>query len=148
MTSTPNFGFTIVFEQPVRDSDPEKSDLRGELLYFERGSGGGNSWLTMQAVDEDGNALGPALAIGPQETFVTTPAFDAVVNNQQLGGLAIDVSRLGVDEVQFLRVRRTQPSNDDGYVSGVSGADFQPDFKLMAVITHPEDLTQTQALYD
>ncbi|MEM6458096.1 MAG: hypothetical protein AAF710_01760 [Planctomycetota bacterium] len=148
MSGSPDFGFTISFELPVMDDDPDNSDVRGELLFFERGSGGGNSWLTMQAVDEHGAALGPALAISPEETFLTSPAVSVLNSSQMIGGLAVDVSRLGVSEVQHLRVRRTQTS-DDGYgpISN-TGVDFQPDFKLMAVITHPEHLSILQALYD
>ncbi|MEM9915409.1 MAG: hypothetical protein AAF911_10645 [Planctomycetota bacterium] len=148
MSGSPDFGFTISFELPVMDDDPDNSDVRGELLFFERGSGGGNSWLTMQAVDEDGNALGPALAISPEETYLTSPEFAVLNSSQKIGGLAVDVSRLGVSEVQHLRVRRTTTS-DDGYTPvSRGGVDFQPDFKLMAVITHPEHLTLLQALYD
>lgn len=148
MSGSPDFGFTISFELPVKDDDPDNPDVRGEILFFERGSGGGNSWLTMQAVDEFGTALGPALAISPEETFLTTPQFAVLNSSQKIGGLAVDVSRLGVSEVQHLRVRRTQTS-DDGYKTvSRGGVDFQPDFKLMAVITHPDHLTILGALYD
>ncbi|MEO1235487.1 MAG: hypothetical protein AAFX76_01725 [Planctomycetota bacterium] len=147
MSGNPDFGYTVKFEIPVRDDDPEP-DIRGELLYFERGTGGGNSWLTFQAVDENGNALGPALAISPEETFPTTPVFSVYRADQQFGGLAIDVSRLGVDSVQYLRIRRTV-STDDGYGPiSRGGVDLQPDCKIMAVITHPDDLTILAALYD
>ncbi|MEO1237380.1 MAG: hypothetical protein AAFX76_11390 [Planctomycetota bacterium] len=142
------FSYTISFEKPVRDSDPAP-DVQGEILYFERGTQGGNSWITLQAVDEDGNALGPALAISPDETYVTTPVVDVKQAGQQIGGLAIDVSRLGVSEVQHLRVRNTR-ATDDGYGPVVTshGSDHEPDHKIMAVITHPDDLTVLAALYD
>lgn len=145
---THGFDFIISFELPVMDNDPDNPDVRGELLYFERGTGGGNSWLTFQAADENGNALGPALAISPQETFPTSPIFSVYRSSQKLGGLAIDVSRLGVSEVQHLRVRQTRTS-DDGYGSiSRGGVDFNADFKIMAVITHPDHLTTLAGLYD
>ncbi len=138
--TSPDFSVTIEFRRPVRDDDPLSSDLRGELLYLERGTNGGNSWLTMQAVDEKGVPLGPPLAISPEETFPTTPVFSVDQPSQQIGGLAIDVSRLGVSEVRFLNVRRTA-ATDDGYAPIFrAGIDFHADFKLMAVITHPDDL--------
>ncbi|MEM7626110.1 MAG: hypothetical protein AAF333_10970 [Planctomycetota bacterium] len=145
---THGFDFIMSFELPVMDDDPTQADVRGELLYFERGTGGGNSWLTLQAVDEDGNALGPAIAISPQETFPTSPIFSVMRSDQKLGGLAIDVSRLGVSEVQHLRVRKTE-TTDDGYGPiSRGGVDFNADFKVMAVITHPDHLTTLAGLYD
>ncbi|XAM00139.1 hypothetical protein OT109_01880 [Phycisphaeraceae bacterium D3-23] len=147
MGGNPTFEFTITFELPVKDDD-EGPDVHGELLYFERGTGGGNSWLTMQAVDEDGNALGPAIAISPEETFRTTPEFSVYRSGQKIGGLAIDVSRLGVSEVQHLRLRRTVSTDDGHGALSRGGVDYQPDFKLMAVITHPDHLSILSALYD
>ncbi|MEL7089681.1 MAG: hypothetical protein AAGL98_14775, partial [Planctomycetota bacterium] len=55
-SGTHGFDFILSFELPVMDDDPTQADVRGELLFFERGTGGGNSWLTLQAVDENGGA--------------------------------------------------------------------------------------------
>ncbi|MEE9403623.1 MAG: hypothetical protein V3V20_01905 [Algisphaera sp.] len=141
--ASPQFSFVISFGRPVRDDDPLASDVHGELLFFERGEQGGNSWITMQAVDASGAALGPALAVSPEETFPTVPAFYLNQSGQMLGGLAIDVSRLGVSEVQHLRLRRTRTS-DAGYRALMNNReDFNPDFKIMAVITHPDDMLKT-----
>lgn len=145
--ASPDFSVTIEFERPVRDDDPATSDLRGELLYFERGSGGGNSWLTLQAVNASGAPLGPPLAVSPEETFPTTPVFSVSQPNQKLGGLAIDVSRLGVPEVRFLNVRRTSAAHDGYAPIFRAGIDFHADFKLLGVITHPDDLV-TRLGYD
>jgi hypothetical protein len=71
-SSASRFSFIVKFDVTVRDNDPGPDDF-GEILYLERGNGSGNSWLKMQAVDEDGNALGPWLAIGPAETTATNP---------------------------------------------------------------------------
>lgn len=148
LAGSPDFALTIHFERPVRDDDPEGPDVRGEILYFERGLGGGNSWLTFQAVDAEGAALGPALAVSPEETMLTVPPFSVIDELQQIGGLTIDVSRLGVAEVQHLRVRRTT-SSDDGYAMIVrERIDFHPDFKVMAVITDPQDLEAVTFAYD
>lgn len=136
----PEFSFVVAFERPVRDDDPTVSDAHGELLYLERGTDGGNSWLTMQAVDAFGVPLGPELAVSPEETFPTTPVFSVRSASQKIGGLAIDVSRLGVSEVQYLKLRETQASHAGYAPVYAAGIDFQPDFKLMAVITHPDDL--------
>ncbi len=144
----PTFEFTLEFELPLKDNDPGPDDF-GELLYFERGVGFGNSWITIQAVDEHGNALGPALAVSPFETVQTTPPTQVTSNSSQyIGAVSVDISRLGVSETRFLKVRKTDRSDDGYYRSGASGEDFNPDFKFMAVITHPEHLTTVSALYD
>ena len=124
----------------MRDDDPTVSDAHGELLFLERGREGGNSWLTMQAVDAFGVPLGPELAVSPEETYPTTPVFSVRTASQKIGGLAIDVSRLGVPAVQYLKLSETR-AEDPGYEPlYTTGIDFQPDFKLMAVITHPDDI--------
>ena len=151
MTRDPDFSLDIAFERPVKDDDPAISDVRGELLYFERGNAGGNSWLTFQAIDRDGQPLGPPLAISPEETFFTTPQVAVYSRWQTFGGLAIDVSRLGVPEVRYLRIRKTR-DGDDGYDKSLKKArgqnvDRSPDLKLMAVITDPADL-EPLAHYD
>lgn len=143
------FEFTLEFELPLKDNDPEPDDF-GELLYFERGAGYGNSWITIQAVDENGAELGPALAVSPFETVQTTPPTQITGNRSQfVGSVSVDISRLGVSETRFLKVRLTDRNNDDGYYRAQHvHEDFNPDFKFMAVITHPEHLTTISALYD
>ena len=136
------WSMTIEFEKSVKDNDPEPDDF-GEILYFERGAGSGNSWMKMQAIDEDGNALGPWLVIGPTETVQTTPMTRVYRADQKMGTTAIDISRLGVSECKFLRI-----SNDVmGDSAYTGGGDINPDFKLMVVITNPVDLQQG-VMYD
>lgn len=138
MTSSSNkFSFTIEFEHAVKDNDPDPDDF-GELLYFERGAGAGNSWLKIQAVDEDGHALGPWLVIQPAETVQTSPVTTVYNSTQTMGTTAIDVSRLGVSEVKYLKV-----SNDvAGESAYAGGGDMGPDFKFMAVITNHSHLAE------
>ncbi len=124
------FSFILEFDMVVRDNDPGPDDL-GELLYFERGILNGNSWITLQAVDSSGVGIGPPLLISPHETSATTPRTYIFDTDQQMGGTAIDVSRLGVTEFKYLRVSTTDQS-DSQYAWG---GDRNPDFKLMAVIT-------------
>ena len=80
----PTFSFVIAFQRAVRDDDPTVSDAHGELLFLERGREGGNSWLTMQAVDAFGVPLGPELAVSPEETYPTTPVFSVRTASQKL----------------------------------------------------------------
>ncbi len=143
INTDPHFSFIIEFEQPLMDND-DGPDEFGELLYFERGAGNGNSWLTIQAVERDGTPLGPPLAISPDETAQTVPAIQLTHGDansaQRFGAVAIDLSRLGVSETRYLRVRHTIDS-DPGYRSDIP-SDKAPDFKFLAIITHPDQLKE------
>ena len=129
------FGFIIEFDMVLKDNDPGPDDFP-ELLWFERGPQGGNSWLTLQAVTRDGEPLGPPLVVGPRETVDMTPPTRAANSDQTFGATGVDLSRLGVSETQYLLVRATTPK--ERRYEG----DLEPDFKFMAVITHPEQLEE------
>ncbi|MEM7227407.1 MAG: hypothetical protein AAF432_01185 [Planctomycetota bacterium] len=129
--------FIVEFDRVVKDDDPGADDF-GELLYFERGSGSGNSWLKIQAVDASGTPLGPWLVITPSETVQTTPTTTVYKSNQTMGTTSIDVSRLGVSEFQFLKVSNTL----EGELAYTGGGDMSPDFKLMAVMTNTSQLAE------
>lgn len=132
----PLFRFVIEFDLVLTDNDPDPDDF-GEILYFERGAGAGNSWLKMRAVDENDVAQGPWLVITPSETVQTTPVTTVYNSTQTMGTSAIDISRLGVTEVQYLEV-----SNDvTGESAYTGGGDLQPDFKIMAVVTNEAQLS-------
>lgn len=135
--SDPVFAFTMSFDRTVFDNDPGPDDF-GEILYFERGTGFGNSWLKFQAVDKDGNALGPWLVVGPNETVQTSPHTTIMRTDQSMGTTSIDISRLGVSELEFLRV--SNDVIDEPAYNAAAGSDFAPDFKIMVVVTHPVQL--------
>ncbi len=152
-----SFSFIIEFDLVVKDNDPDPDDF-GEILYFERGSGNGNSWLKIQAVDENGAPLGPWLVIGPNETVQTTPV-TTVKSGQTIGTTAIDVSRLGVSEFKYLRVSNRMEDDDDDdddededdddddddddeESAYTGGGDTRPDFKIMAVMTNQAQLAE------
>ena len=134
---------TIRFDMIVKDND-EGPDEFGEILYFERGSGNGNSWIKMQAVDENGAALGPWLVVGPNETLQTTPQTAVYRADQKMGTTSIDVSRLGVSEFEYLRISNVV-KNEPAYTGG---GDQNPDFKLMVVMTNEEQLAELMGSYD
>jgi len=131
------FSFTMAFDRVVFDNDPGPDDF-GEILYFERGTGFGNSWLKFQAVDKDGNALGPWLVVGPNETVQTSPHTTIMRTDQKMGTTSIDISRLGVSELEYLRV--SNDVQDEPAYNPAAGGDFAPDFKIMVVVTHPVQL--------
>ena len=72
----------------------------------------------------------------------TTP-WTVLKSGQRMGAVAIDLSRLGVNETTHLRVMKPQNG-----VGGYTGGERRPDFKVMAVITHPSQLTVPAALFD
>lgn len=131
------FEFMIKFDMTVKDNDAG-SDEFGELLYLERGSGYGNSWLKIQACDENGTALGPWLVIDPAETVQTTPETTVYRSSQKIGTTSIDISRLGVSEFEYLKVSNDCP----GEYAYTGGGDLNPDFKIMAVITNEDQLAK------
>ncbi len=143
----PVFEFILEFDLVLKDNDPEPDDF-GELLYFERGTAGGNSWLTLQAVDEHGNPLGPELAISPEATYDTSPPTQISHSSQYIGATSVDISRLGVSETRYLLVRSTRTTDSGHYNVSRGGIDYQPDFKFMAVITDPEQIALRTATYD
>ncbi len=131
------FSFIIEFDRSVMDNDADQDDF-GELLYFERGAGSGNSWLKIQAVDENGAALGPWLVIQPSETVQTTPVTTVYNSSQTMGTTSIDVSRLGVSEFKYLKI-----SNDvAGEAAYSGGGDMAPDFKFMSVMTNEAQIAE------
>ena len=134
---------TVKFEMVVKDDDPDPDEF-GEILYFERGSGNGNSWIKMQAVDEAGSPLGPWLVIGPGETVQTTPQTAVYRIDQKMGTTSIDVSRLGVEEFQYLRISNVMA----GEPAYTGGGDINPDFKVMVVMTNEDQLKDMLGHYD
>ena len=123
----PDASFVIKFGELIRDNDPLMDNF-GEVLYFERGTGAGNSTAYIQAVDEDGVGLGPIVTIDGDETLPTTPLatigtpWAPSMTDQTIGGATIDLTRLGVTTLRYLRV-----------YNGTS----DPDLKIFAVWTQP-----------
>jgi hypothetical protein len=126
------YEFTIEFEQTMVDDDA-REDSFGEVICFERGAGAGNSWLRMQAVDENGAAQGEAIIVSPHEFRGTTPPahvglFDELGarrnETEELGGATIDLTRLGVAELRFLKVS-SPVAGHDGFTGGETAADFK-----------------------
>lgn len=134
------FSYVIEFEEPVVDND-ENADGLGEILYLERGADAGNSWLLLTVVDESGNTLGTPVAIAPEETISTSPPTllgryntngTLRTGTQEMGCAAIDLSRLGVSEMRFLRVSTPPPG-----LYGYTGGERAPDGKIFVVMTTP-----------
>jgi len=136
------FSCILEFDELVKDDSILDDDVP-EIIYFERGSGGGNSFLTIEALDADGNVVGRPLLIGPDDGIHCTPAaMVATLNNdltyrgeQEMTGVAIDMSDLGV--VAFQRLRARTPVSTDLDRNGVaySGGEVEADFKLVVVQT-------------
>ncbi len=128
------FSFVVEFERPIKDNDAG-DDQVPELLYFERGANGSNSSLTIEALDADGNPIGHALVLMPDDAVHTIPRAQ-VTGGQYMSAVPLDLSKLGVDEVTSLRIRtpRAGDLTTGGYT--YPGGEQAPDFKLVAVQTY------------
>lgn len=122
----PNFSMTLDFSH---------NPIRNKVVYFERGGGGSNSWLQLEAVDVNGNKIGNTYVVKPRTSTdlnlqgaVYSGGKDAVAQNwsQTISFYDLSVADFGVASISYLRV-----SMPKGVTLG-SGEDLQPDFKIMA----------------
>ncbi|MCG9894724.1 MAG: PEP-CTERM sorting domain-containing protein [Fimbriimonadaceae bacterium] len=108
--------------------------LRNKIVYFERGGGGSNSWLQLEAVDAQGKTLGQKFVVQPRTSTdmnlnTVTYSWGKTQSgawSQQLSFYDLDVADLGVSSISYLKVSMPQ-----GVKLG-PGEDFQPDFRIYA----------------
>jgi hypothetical protein len=115
--------------------DFSNNPMKNKIVYFERGGGGSNSYLQLEAVDSAGVRQGNAYIIRPR-TSIDIGMQGATATTGQSAGTStfaqtmsfydLNVADLGVSSINFLRV-----SIPTGVTLG-SGEDFQPDFKIYA----------------
>jgi hypothetical protein len=115
-----HFEFTIVFPEAVTDNDAAEDD-QGEIVFFERGAGGANSWLKLEVVDEQGRRIGRSVVTDPIGKVATQPPA-YVGGEQRMDGVTIDLSLFGVSEMQRLRVSRAYPGRDGMPTRDAGGA--------------------------
>jgi len=68
LSGSHDFSCVVTFDRTVKDNSPD-ADSTPEILYFERGSGGSNSWLVIEAIDADGNVIGTPRVMSPSEAI-------------------------------------------------------------------------------
>jgi len=139
-----SFSYVVEFEKEVRDNDSGPDNV-GEILWFERGGNGSNSWIVFEAVDELGRVVGNTVLVSPQHDAHTEPrAYGATLRDdlsyksyQAMTAVAVDVSSLGVSSFKRLRVRSAM-NGYDGFSTSMmqSGQDVNADFKLMVIQTY------------
>ncbi|MEO1715715.1 MAG: hypothetical protein AAFR76_01270 [Planctomycetota bacterium] len=150
-TRNPHFSFVLELEKPLRDDSEGDDDLVGEIIFFERGASVANSFILLEALDADGNVMGTPYLINPDTPIEMSPAVQACVlsmnsleyrRSQDLGGVSIDLGKLGVSETSRVRVSRPVIGRDgmEGSMLG-GGRDLNPDFKLVFVQTYNVTLT-------
>jgi len=136
------FSCIVHFERAVKDNRWHDDEIP-EILYFERGTGGANSYLTIEAVDMDGNVIGNPLLLSPAVAIHTTPeARVATLNSsldyngwQTMTGVGVDLSHLGVDSIWRLRMRSPRPGDTDAEGNVFTSGEISPDFKLCVIQT-------------
>ncbi|MEL6797830.1 MAG: hypothetical protein AAFO89_13545, partial [Planctomycetota bacterium] len=150
-TRNPHFSFVLELERPLRDDSEGDDDLVGEIIFFERGAQVANSFILLEALDADGNVMGSPYLINPDSPIEMSPPVQACVlgganfdyrRSQDLGGVSIDLGKLGVSETSRIRVSRPVVGHDgmEGSMLG-GGRDLNPDFKLVFVQTYNVTLT-------
>lgn len=144
--SSPYFSFVLELEKPVKDDEAGDDDSVGEIIFFERGRNVANSYILLEALDEDGNVIGTPYLLDPDTPIEMSPSVQAAVFrgnlsyagwSQDLGGVSIDLGKLGVSSLTRLRVSRPTVG-ENGMESGMltGGRDLNPDFKLVFVQTY------------
>ncbi|MEM9165658.1 MAG: hypothetical protein AAGB48_01390 [Planctomycetota bacterium] len=147
----PYFSFVLELEKPLKDNEPGADDQIGEIIFFERGAQVANSYILLEALDADGNVIGTPYLINPDTPIEMSPPVQACVLNlnelkyrwsQDLGGVSIDLDKLGVESTSRIRVSRPIVG-EHGMTSGMlgGGRDLNPDFKLVFVQTYNVALT-------
>lgn len=115
--------------------DFRNNPFRNKIVYFERGGGGSNSYMQLEAVDINGNRLGNAFLIRPRtsrdlglqgSTYSLGKTASANTWSQTFSFYDLNVSDLGVSQISLLRI-----SSPTGVTLG-AGEDLQPDFKIFA----------------
>lgn len=125
------FSFIVEYEETLVDNNPGDDDI-GELLVFEIS---GNSWVQIEAVDEDGNVRGTPLVVGnylkisPYNLYTRKYDNDGdpSVGHYDIKAIGVDLSDLGVTEAKRFRVR--SPESPPG------GGDIKACFRVVGVKT-------------
>jgi len=105
-----------------------------------------NSFLLIEAIDENGHLMGTPVLVSPDRPVHTTPeAWVGVFNNdlsyrgwnQEMGAVSVDLNELGVSQVTRLRVSRSTVGENGLTEAMLAGSpDMNPDFKLIFVQTY------------
>ncbi|MCU0688929.1 MAG: hypothetical protein MUE97_04210 [Phycisphaerales bacterium] len=135
--------FEMHFASAIRDNN-NGNDNAGELMLFERGSGGANSYFVLQPLSLTGQAIGKSYLVTPEAMQRLSPSRDLpifdnngnVAGQQTVEGLLLDLSRdLGVTSLSKLLVRSAR-AGDAGFPAHLPhGTDIHPDFKIIGIPT-------------
>ena len=125
-----DFSCVIRFEETIRDNSP-LSDEVGELLVLEMS---GNSWIQIEAVDDQGNTVGTPYVIdhyrriAPERLFTRrySNSGSPLCGSYKWKAIGVDLSDLGVNALENLKV--STPSN-------TGGADVKASFRIAGIRT-------------
>ncbi|MEM8758328.1 MAG: hypothetical protein AAGF47_11165 [Planctomycetota bacterium] len=149
--SSPWFSFVLEMEKPIKDNKHGEDDTIGEIIFFERGADVANSYILLEALDAEGNVMGTPYVIDPDQPISISPSvwvpvfggnLQARSRSQEVGGVSVDLDKLGVAELSRLRVSRPTVGEHGMTQDMLSGGrDLNPDFKLVFVQTYDVALT-------
>lgn len=123
--SDPCFRVDLKYDTPLSD----------KIFVSERGTGGSNSKMVLEALDASGKVVGTKLYVDPKNR-VNTNLYGATYTSssknptptdqcQLISFYAFDVAQFGVSQISGIRV--STPKQSLG-----SGQDYAPDFRVMA----------------
>jgi hypothetical protein len=111
-----HFTCTVEYEETIRDNSPLEDDI-GELIVFEVS---GNSWLQIEALDDEGNAIGTPLVVGNYHKVYPERLYTRKYSNNgsplcgsyEIRALGVDLSDLGVNEARKFRFSNPNHNGD------------------------------------
>jgi len=129
--SKEHFSCVVEYEETIRDNSPLGDDI-GELIVFEVS---GNSWLQIEALDENGSVLGTPIVVGnykkvyPDRLYTRKYANNGspLCGSYEIKAIGVDLSDLGVNEARFFRF--SKPEHPGG------GGDIKASIRVVGVRT-------------
>ncbi|MAB83807.1 MAG: hypothetical protein CMJ24_10300 [Phycisphaerae bacterium] len=116
--SRDRFSCIVEYEETIRDNSPLQDDI-GELIVFEVS---GNSWVKIEAIDEDGSVMGNAVTIGNYQHVYPDRIYTRKYSNTgtplcssfEVFAVGLDLSELGVSEARRFRFSSAEQANGNG----------------------------------
>ncbi|MDG2199711.1 MAG: hypothetical protein P8K80_00825 [Phycisphaerales bacterium] len=129
--SKDHFSCVVEYEETIRDNSPLEDEI-GELIVFEVS---GNSWLQIEAMDEDNNVIGTPIVVGNYKKVYPDRLYtrkysnngDPLCGNYEIRALGVDLSDLGVNEAR--KFRFSKPTHPGG------GGDIKASIRVVGVKT-------------
>lgn len=116
--SLDHFSCIVEYEETIRDNSPLQDDI-GELIVFEVS---GNSWVKIEAIDDDGSVMGNPVTIGNYKHVYPDRIYTRKYSNTgsplcssyEVFAVGLDLSELGVSEARRFRFSTPEQTYGNG----------------------------------